>query len=66
MKSTSLYGHLNNIIGDDGAAEMSRLIQFNHQIRSIDLILNGISQRGLIQLIDALRGNGALTTLKGT
>ncbi|CAF3904672.1 unnamed protein product [Rotaria sp. Silwood1] len=65
MKSTNLLGRLNNVIGDDGAAEISRLIQFNHQIRSIDLTLNGISQRGLTQLRDALKTNRTLTTLKG-
>jgi Ran GTPase-activating protein (RanGAP) involved in mRNA processing and transport len=65
MKSTNLLGRVNNVIGDDGAAEISRLIQLNHQIRSIDLTMNGISQRGLIQLRDALNTNRTLTTLKG-
>jgi Ran GTPase-activating protein (RanGAP) involved in mRNA processing and transport len=65
MRGTNFLGHVNNVIGDDGAAEISRLIQFNHHIRSIDLTLNGISQQGLIQLRDALKANRTLTTLKG-
>jgi Ran GTPase-activating protein (RanGAP) involved in mRNA processing and transport len=65
MKSTNLLGRLNNVLGDDGATEISRLIRLNHQIRSIDLSFNGISQRGLMQLRDALKENRTLTTLKG-
>jgi Ran GTPase-activating protein (RanGAP) involved in mRNA processing and transport len=65
MKATTSLGGLNNIIGDQGAAEISRLIQFNHRIRSIDLTYNDISSRGLIQLRDALKSNRTLTTLKG-
>lgn len=65
MKSTNLLGNLNNVLGDEGAIEISRLIQLNHQIRSIDLTLNGISQKGLLQLRDALKLNRTLTTLKG-
>ncbi|CAF1263523.1 unnamed protein product [Adineta steineri] len=65
MKSTTLYEGLNNIIKDDSAAEISRLLQFNHYIRSIDLTMNSISEQGLLQLRDALKGNQTLTTLKG-
>ncbi|UJR16943.1 hypothetical protein I4U23_003841 [Adineta vaga] len=65
LKSTTLLGGLDNILKDDGAAEISRLIQFNHQIRSIDLTRNGISQQGVIQLRDALKTNHTLTSLKG-
>ncbi|CAF0847513.1 unnamed protein product [Adineta steineri] len=65
MKSTTVYEGLNNIIKDDSAAEISRLLQFNHYIRSIDLTMNSISEQGLLQLRDALKGNQTLTTLKG-
>ena len=64
MKATVLLGGLDNVIGDQGAAEISRLIRQNHRIRSIDLTFNGISQRGLLQLKDALETNQTLTTLK--
>ena len=36
MKSTNLLGHVNNVIKDDGAGQISRLIQFNHPIHSTD------------------------------
>jgi len=64
MKATILLGGLDNVIGDEGAAEISRLIRSNKYIRSIDLTFNGISQRGLMQLRDALKENRTLTTLK--
>ncbi|CAF0858266.1 unnamed protein product [Rotaria sp. Silwood1] len=64
MKATILLGGLDNIIGDEGATEISRLIRLNQHIRSIDLTFNGISQRGLMQLRDALKENRILTTLK--
>jgi Ran GTPase-activating protein (RanGAP) involved in mRNA processing and transport len=64
MKATILLGGLDNVIGDEGATEISRLIRLNQHIRSIDLTFNGISQRGLIQLKDALKENRILTTLK--
>jgi Ran GTPase-activating protein (RanGAP) involved in mRNA processing and transport len=64
MKATILLGGLDNVIGDEGAGEISRLIRLNQHIRSIDLTFNGISQRGLIQLRDALKENRILTTLK--
>ncbi|CAF3762377.1 unnamed protein product [Rotaria sordida] len=64
MKATILLGGLDNVIGDEGAGEISRLIRSNKYIRSIDLTFNGISQRGLMKLRDALRENRTLTTLK--
>ncbi|CAF1513355.1 unnamed protein product [Adineta ricciae] len=64
MKATILLGGLDNVLGDEGATEISRLIRLNHHIRSIDLTFNGISQRGLMQLKDALKENQTLTTLK--
>jgi len=64
MKATILLGGLDNVIGDEGASEISRLIQTNRHIRSIDLTFNGISQRGLMQLRDALKENRTMTTLK--
>ncbi|CAF3913298.1 unnamed protein product [Adineta steineri] len=64
MKATILLGGLDNVIGDEGAIEISRLIRSNQHIRSIDLTFNGISQKGLIQLKDALKQNQTLTTLK--
>ncbi|CAF4617831.1 unnamed protein product, partial [Rotaria magnacalcarata] len=64
MKATILLGGLDNVIGDEGATEISRLIRLNKQIRSIDLTFNGISQKGLIELRDALKQNRTLTTLK--
>ncbi|CAF4933456.1 unnamed protein product [Rotaria sp. Silwood1] len=64
MKATILLGGLDNVIGDEGAGEVSRLIRSNEYIRSIDLTFNGISQRGLMKLRDALRENRTLTTLK--
>ncbi|CAF2933974.1 unnamed protein product [Rotaria sp. Silwood2] len=64
MKATILLGGLDNVIGNGGAAEISRLIRLNQHIRSIDLTFNGISQRGLILLRDALKENRTLTTLK--
>lgn len=64
MKATILLGGLDNIISDEGASEIARLITLNNRIRSIDLTFNGISQRGLLQLKDALTKNQTLTTLK--
>lgn len=64
MKATILLGGLDNVIGDEGAAEIGRLIRLNQRIRSIDLTFNGISQRGLMHLRDALKENHHLTTLK--
>ncbi|CAF1243520.1 unnamed protein product [Adineta steineri] len=64
MKATILLGGLDNVIGDEGAEEISRLIRSNKCIRSIDLTFNGISQRGLMKLRDALKENRILTTLK--
>jgi Ran GTPase-activating protein (RanGAP) involved in mRNA processing and transport len=64
MKATILLGGLDNVLGDEGAAEISRLIRLNHHLRSIDLTFNGISQRGLVQIKDALKENRTLTTLK--
>ncbi|UJR07920.1 hypothetical protein I4U23_012203 [Adineta vaga] len=64
MKATILLGGLDNVLGDEGATEISRLIRLNQHIRSIDLTFNGISQRGLMQLRDALKENRILTTLK--
>ena len=64
MKATILLGGLDNVLGDEGATEISRLIRLNQHIRSIDLTFNGISQRGLMQLKDALKENQTLTTLK--
>ena len=64
MKATILLGGLDNVIGDEGAMEISRIIRSNKHIRSIDLTFNGISQRGLMHLRDALKQNQTLTTLK--
>ena len=64
MKATILLGGLDNVIGDEGATEIARLIQSNSHLRSIDLTFNGISQRGLMKLRDALKNNRTLTTLK--
>jgi Ran GTPase-activating protein (RanGAP) involved in mRNA processing and transport len=64
MKATILLGGLDNVIGDEGATEIARLIRLNQHIRSIDLTFNGISQRGLMQLRDVLKENRILTTLK--
>lgn len=64
MKATILLGGLDNVIGDEGATEIARLIQSNTRLRSIDLTFNGISQRGLMKLRDALKSNRTLTTLK--
>ena len=64
MKATILLGGLDNVIGDEGATEIGRLIRLNQHIRSIDLTFNGISQRGLMQLRDALKENHIVTTLK--
>jgi Ran GTPase-activating protein (RanGAP) involved in mRNA processing and transport len=64
MKATILLGGLDNVIGDEGAIEIGRLIRLNQHIRSIDLTFNGISQLGLLQLRDALKENKILTTLK--
>ncbi|CAF1082908.1 unnamed protein product [Adineta ricciae] len=65
LKSTTIFGGLDNILGNEGAAEISRLIQFNQHIRSIDLARNAISEQGLIQLRDALKINHTLTSLEG-
>ena len=64
MKATLLLGALDNVIGDEGAKEIGRLIRLNRHIRSIDLTFNSISQKGLMQLRDALKENRILTTLK--
>ncbi|CAF1148717.1 unnamed protein product [Didymodactylos carnosus] len=64
MKATILLGGLDNVIGDQGAVEIARLIRSNNHIRSIDLTFNGISQKGLSQVKDALKENKILTTFK--
>ena len=64
MKATILLGGLDNVIGDEGATEIGRLIRANAVLRSIDLTFNGISQRGMLKLRDALEQNRRLTTLK--
>ena len=50
MKAMNSLCHLSNAIGDGAAAEISKLLQFNHRIDSINLTFNAISQQVLIQL----------------
>ena len=63
MKATIVLGGLDNVIGDEGATEISRLIRANQHLRSIDLTFNGLSQAGRMELRDALKENRTLTTL---
>ncbi|EFA79316.1 Prostaglandin-E [Heterostelium album PN500] len=62
-RGTFLLGSLNNILGDEGANEIARLIRANTQIRSIDLTHNSISQKGISALREALKTNNILTSM---
>eukprot|EP01133_Synstelium_polycarpum_P018800 gene18800-22483_t len=62
-KATFVMGVLNNTLEDDGSVEIARLIRSNKVLRVIDLTNNGISQKGITALREALQENKVLTSL---
>ena len=65
-KATVAVGELGNCIGDDGAKEMARLLHGNTALRSLDLLHNYISQRGVNHLREAMKVNHSLVWLQLT
>lgn len=65
-KATVAVGELGNCIGDDGAREVARMLHTNTALRSLDLLHNYISQRGVNHLREAMKVNGTLVFLQLT
>lgn len=65
-KATVAVGELGNCIGDEGARELARALHGNTALRSLDLLHNYISQRGVNHLREAMKVNHALVSLQLT
>ncbi|QDT43722.1 Leucine Rich repeats (2 copies) [Gimesia alba] len=63
-RSTNVLGEHPNSLGDEGAAAIADLIRANPRLRSLNLLRNGITDRGVRRLIDALQNHPSLVQLK--
>jgi Ran GTPase-activating protein (RanGAP) involved in mRNA processing and transport len=52
----------NNMLGDEGAAEVANLLREYAPLIKLDLSFNDIGDRGALALADALRANASLTS----
>lgn len=59
-KSTSDMGMITNNIGDAGATKLCRLIEFNKKIIFLNIMMNGIREKGLELIAQAIKNNNSL------
>ena len=65
-KATVAVGELGNCVGDDGARVLADMLRTNTTLRSLDLLHNYISQRGVNHLREAMKVNTTLLWLQLT
>ncbi len=56
-KSSADMGELTNRVGDEGAAHVAELMGQNSHLRILNVSFNGLSDKGLSSLRDALKDN---------
>ncbi len=59
-KSTSDMGMITNNIGDSGASKLCRLIESNKKIIFLNIMMNGIKEKGLELIGEATKKNNSL------
>lgn len=65
-KATVAVGELGNCLGDDGARVLAAMLTTNTALRSLDLLHNYISQRGVNFIREAMKHNHTLLRLQLT
>lgn len=65
-KATAAVGELGNFIGDPGAQSLAELLRRDTRLRSLDLLHNYISQRGVNHIREAMKHNHTLVSLQLT